>query len=115
MFIEIDVQAGGNCTFDLLRMFDAIGKATPIVGVHAPDPRGEVGDFDVVGWSAAGACQAYAVVVEDSGEGRALLVYGGDDGVRFRRSDSGRWSLDSGDQWGEPCLLLEWDVKTRAS
>jgi hypothetical protein len=41
---------------------------------------------EVVGWSSAGggsACTANAALVEDSGAGTAMLVYGGDWGIRL--------------------------------
>jgi hypothetical protein len=41
---------------------------------------------DVVGWSSAGggsACAAQAALVEDSTAGTAMLVYGGDWGIRL--------------------------------
>ena len=110
MFIEVDVQAGDNCEYSLFRIFSAVGDPRPVIGVNAPGPGGISRDLEVTGWSAEGSCQAYAVAVEDSGEGRALLVYGGDEGVRLKARDSVEpWSIHSGDQWGEPCLLLDMD------
>ena len=112
MFIEVDVQAGANCDYSLNRIFSAVGEPMPVVRVEAPGPRGAMGIFQVTGWSTGGPCQAYAVLVEDSGEGRALLLYGGDDGIRLKpRASSEPWSLDNGEQWGEPCLLLDTDTE----
>ncbi len=112
MFIEVDVQAGANCDFSLIRMFSAVGTPVPVSRAETPGPRGESGFHEVTGWSADGPCPAYAVEVEDSGEGRALLLYGGDDGIRMRPAVSSEpWSLDSAEQWGEPCLVLDLDAK----
>ena len=45
--------------------------------------------------------------VEESGAGRAYLIYGGNWGIRLNpvkfKED---WDLDSPNQWGEPFLLL---------
>ena len=41
---------------------------------------------EVVGWSSAGGgspCPAHAALVEDSGAGTAMLIYGGDWGIRL--------------------------------
>ena len=56
----------------------------------------------------AGPCPAMAALSEDSGDGVILLVYGGDDGIRLRPSGSdAEWDVSDGDQWGEPCLMLD--------
>ena len=110
MFIEVDVYAGENCDYPVNRMFSAVEEPKPIISVRAPGPRGDVGTYQVTGWSAEGPCPAYAVQVEDSGEGMALLVYGGDEGIRLKPKASVKpWSLSNNDQWGEPCLLLDID------
>ncbi len=65
----------------------------------------------VTGWSTDGPCPAYAVPVADSGEGVVTLIFGGDEGIRLKPVDSGEtWDLESPNQWGEPCLLLDPDV-----
>lgn len=47
---------------------------------------------------------AYARKIDDSGEGPAYLIFGGDWGVHFRRkADAARpWDLTDRSQWGEP-------------
>ena len=110
MFIEVDVQAGDNCDYPLNRIFSAVGERKQVIRVRDPGPRGDIGLIDITGWSAEGPCPAYAVPVEDSGEGRALLIYGGDEGIRLKTKDSPEpWSISNKDQWGEPCLLLDLD------
>ena len=57
----------------------------------------------ITGWSSAAggsACPALAVGVEDSGGGTALLIYGGDWGLRLTPGGSGA-------PFGEPYLLLD--------
>ena len=109
MFIDVEVEAGNNCDYSLHRVFSVVSDPREVAQVEAPGVRGSVGLFDVTGWTSEGApCPAYAAVVEDSGEGHALLVYGGDDGIRLRPAGSAEpWSLDSPEQSGEPCLLLD--------
>ena len=111
MFIEVDVSEGANSPLSLNRMFDAMDVPRPVSRVVAADPDGNDRACEVTGWSSRGPCPAYAVLVEDSGEGVAMLVYGGDDGIRLRPSEHGDdWDLASSRQWGEACLLLDKDV-----
>lgn len=112
MFVEVDIETGSNCDYSLNRIFSAIGEPVPVIRAEVPDRRGITGIHEIIGWSTSGPCQAYAVEVEDSGEGRALLLYGGDDGIRLKPVEaSEEWSLDSSEQWGEPCLLLDLEVR----
>ena len=107
-FIEVEVEAGGNCDYSLHRVFSVVEEPKEIARVEAPGLRGELAMVEVTGWSEDGPCPAYAAIVEDSGEGHALLIFGGDDGIRTRPLDSDSpWSLDDPAQTGEPCLLLD--------
>ena len=112
MYIEVDVSSGPNCSWDMARMFSAMGEPRQLSRVVAPDPQGNEALCQVTGWSEDGPCQAMAVVVEDSGDGVATLVYGGDQGIRLKAAaDGGPWDLENSSQWGEPCLLLDRDVE----
>ncbi len=107
-FIEVEVEAGGNCDYSLHRVFSVVDEPRRVMHVEAPGRRDEVSMVEVTGWSADGPCPAYAAIVEDSGEGHALLIYGGDDGIRTRPLGSETpWSLTDPAQTGEPCLLLD--------
>jgi hypothetical protein len=112
MFIEVEVEAGANCDFSFTRIYSSIEDSELVTRVQAPGPRVEINHFDVIGWSTEGPTQARLATVDDSGEGRVLLVYGGDEGIRLRPAGSNeQWSLDAPDQWGEPCLLLDPDAQ----
>lgn len=107
-FIEVEVAEGGNCDYSLHRLFSVVDDPKEVVRVEAPGIRGELAMVEVIGWSEDGPCPAYAAIVEDSGEGHALLIFGGDDGIRTRPLDSDApWSLNDDTQTGEPCLLLD--------
>ena len=111
MLYEVEVVAGGNSPMDLNRVFDLLGEPVPVVKVVSSDLSGEDVWCDVTGWGEEGACPAYAVQAEDSGEGVVLLVYGGEDGIRLKPSEGSReWDLSDGGQWGEPCLMLGADT-----
>jgi len=107
-FIEVDVEAGDNSYMSLLRMFDAREKPHVVTRVVTIRRDGIEGLCAVTGWSAVGPCPAYAASVWDSGDGVALLIYGGDEGIRLQDVESGSaWDVKDDNQWGEPCLLLE--------
>jgi len=111
MFVEVDVSESANCPMALTRIFDAMQPPAHISNVTTSDPMGRDQMCDVTGWSSQGPCPAYAALVEDSGEGVAMLIYGGDEGIRLKPASSQEeWDLSSPDQWGEACLLLDKDV-----
>lgn len=108
MLIEIEVNESRNSCLGFTRMFSTLGPSKKISRVRTVTPDGVEGLYDVVGWSSVGAVQAYSVKVEDSGEGIAMLVYGGDEGIRFKRADSDTsWDLGDPGQWGEPMILID--------
>ncbi|MBI4307944.1 MAG: hypothetical protein HY684_03980 [Chloroflexi bacterium] len=112
MVIEVDVEAGDNAPYSLHRMFSVLSQPVRVRQVHMYGPGDQLRPYAVTGWSEDGPSPAYAVLVEDSGEGRALLIYGGSEGIRLRPAESsGPWSLNDADQTGEPCLLLDRTTK----
>ena len=117
--VQVEVEENGNCGRLPLHVFPVVGKRRPLFQIVATAPNGKEGLYRVTGWSSAGGgtpCPAYCTPVEDSGSSETVLsflVYGGDWGLRFRPADSDApWSLESRDQFGEPCLLLGADPVT---
>ena len=112
MFIEVDVTEGANCPMSVTRMFDAMQDPIEVSRVVTSDRQGNDRMCDVTGWSKeTGPCPAYSALVEDSGEGILMLIYGGDEGIRLKVEGSEEpWALDSPSQWGEACLLLDGNV-----
>ena len=113
MFVQIDVKSGRNYKDSLELVFNGLGKPYTITKVMTDDRDGVTRMHKVTGWSSVGKCDAVALIVEDSGAGSALLIHGGDEGIRLMADDIDEaWDLDSASQWGEPCLLLAEDVET---
>jgi len=110
-YIDVEVEENDNC-WPLHRIFQTLGPVQPVKTLAAPDPMGVDAMCSVTGWDADGPCPAYAVPVADSGEGVVTLIFGGDEGIRLKPVDNQEpWDLQSPNQWGEPCLLLDPNVE----
>jgi len=110
-YIELDVQAGRNTDWAVVKVFQAYENPREVTRIVCGRPDGTTGLCQVTGWSSDGPVPAYAARVGDSGEGVVLLVYGGDEGIRLKDGDSIEpWDLGTRTQWGEPCLLLPHDA-----
>ena len=73
MLLVIEVEESENSLFGVTRSFQTIGDPRPISKVAAFAPDGTEGVYEVVGWSSEGSVTAFAALVDDSGEGSALL------------------------------------------
>ena len=112
MFIEVDVEESRNSPLSVNKIFHALDIPIPITNIIAPNRFGLEVECFITGWSFEGECTAYAVLVEDSGEGRVLLVYGGNNGIRLQPTTLGRpWDIKDPCQWGEPCLMLDQNIE----
>ena len=66
----------------------------------------------VTGWDAESGkpCPAYACTIEESGDGMALLIYGGTGGIRMKKlEDESDWDVNSSTQRGESHLVYPED------
>jgi hypothetical protein len=106
--IILEVDDNPNCSAMSLRVFHELEPPRPISHVRLEREPGAARWYQVTGWTMGAApCPARLQKVDDSGEGVAFLVYGGDAGLRLQAADAAApWSLESADQWGEPFLLL---------
>ena len=122
--VTIEIGDNPNCPSMDLRIFHPLGPAQSVSRVRLERTPGHATWYDVTGWTTAGVpCPARMQKVDDSGEGVAFLLHGGDAGLRLRPAcaaeeslggsaagrpaDGGRpWSLDDPAQWGEPLLIV---------
>jgi hypothetical protein len=96
-FIDVFVDPNPNAPEGCGLRFKSESAARPVSRVRV-DGR----DCSVVGWSSDGdgsPCPALAVEVEDSSAGTAILVHGGDWGIRLTPDDGS-------EPFGEPYLCL---------
>ncbi len=111
MLLVIEIEESENSLFAVTRSFQTMEDPRPVSRVQTYGPDGSEDMFEVVGWSEEGPGTAFVALVDDSGEGSALLVYGREEGIRLRPENSILdWSLEEPSQWGEPFLLLSRDT-----
>jgi hypothetical protein len=109
MYTHVEVDANPNCPMSANMVYRNIGepRGVTMVRIFEGEPEGKL--FHVAGWSSENdgtPCPVLAVNVEDSSQGSAYLIYGGDWGIRLRFAESDGWSMDDPDQWGETHLVL---------
>jgi hypothetical protein len=113
--LMIDIEDNENSGYFPIQVFETQSEPRTTAVITVPSIPSSDEPHDVVGWCSdggGGSCEVTAVVVGDSGSGQALLIHGGDYGVRLRPSESDSpWSLEAGDQIGEPYLLLQTSIK----
>ena len=105
MFIDIEPNPNTEISFNMV--YRDVSPAREVfcikymVGV-------EDQPVQVTGWDAEtnAPCPAYACKVEESGDGMALLIYGGSGGIRMKPlEDESTWDSASSKQWGESHLV----------
>ena len=106
--ILIEIPANPNCMGVDTRIFHDLAPPQQVSQVRLERHAGQVQWYDLTGWTVAGTpCPAMIQKVDDSGEGVAFLIYGGDAGLRLKQAGhSTAWRLDDAVQWGEPFLLV---------
>ena len=106
--VVIEIPSNPNCASVDTRVFHALSSAQQVGRVRLARQAGEVRWHDVTGWSMAGqSCPAMMQKVDDSGEGVAFLIYGGDAGLRLKPAGHpALWRFEDATQRGEPFLLV---------
>ncbi len=102
--ILIEVPANPNCAGCEQMAFNEIGAdIRPLRGIVVSTASGDALCEAASVGSDGSFTPAKVRKIDDSGEGPAYLIFGGDWGVRFRRADApSPWSLSDKSQWGEP-------------
>ena len=83
VFVEVDSNTNTDRTFNMV--FRDISLPRELYCIKYP-VNGEEQPVQITGWDADSntSCPAYACKVEESGDGVALLIYGGSGGVRMK-------------------------------
>ena len=109
MFLE--VEANGNVDQSFNMMYRDVTPPREVFCIKY-NVNGEELPVQVMGWDAEAnaACSAFAAKVEESGDGTALLIYGGSGGIRMKPlEDESNWDLTVENQWGETHLVYPLD------
>ena len=106
--IALEIPANPNCEAVELRVFHDLTPPQPVSHVRLECSDGAATWCEVTGWTATGEqCPALLQKVDDSGEGVAFLLHGGDAGLRLRPAEQPEpWQLGNPQQWGEPFLII---------
>jgi hypothetical protein len=112
-YTHIEVESNDNTPMMAQQVYKNLGLPYRVTQVRIYEGEPDGAPHDVTGWSSTDGgtpVDAYAVPIEDSSAGAAVLVYGGDWGVRLRPAGSDQpWSIDDADQFGETHLVLASD------
>ena len=106
--ITLEIPANPNCEAVELRVFHDLTPPQPVSSVRLECPDGTPTWCEVTGWTTAGEqCPAMLQKVDDSGDGVAFLLHGGDAGLRLRPVERTEpWQLENPRQWGAPFLII---------
>ena len=106
--VVIDIPQNPNCEAVEMRVFHDLELPRQILQIRFEREPDNPQWYEIVGWTSANTpAPAWAQKVDDSGEGVALLVYGGEAGLRLRPAGSYEpWQLDNPRQLGLPFLIL---------
>jgi len=105
MFVE--VEPGTNVDRSFSMMYREIERPREVYAIKYP-VQGEEQPVRITGWdhTTNQPCPAFACRVEESGDGVALLVFGGSGGLRFKLlEDETEWDCHQTRQWGETHLV----------
>jgi hypothetical protein len=106
----IDIEPNDNLDEACMATFNTTGQPKVLRAIHL-DVDGAWTWCAVSGWNDGKPAPAWLTTIEESGDGPALLVHGGNQGIRLARitdaadADSVHWDLAASDQWGEGFLI----------
>lgn len=109
MFIEVEPNPNTAIPFNMVYRDVSEAREVFCIKYQAGTENQPV---QVTGWDADTntPCPAYACQIEESGDGMALLVYGGSGGIRMKPlEDESEWDAAASNQWGESHLVYPVD------
>jgi hypothetical protein len=114
----IDIEPGVIGDEPIIGTFKETGPGVAISAVRLEFPDGWQW-CEVVGWGEQGREAARLTPIEESGDGPALLLHGGSQGIRLRRQDQGapsaQYMTTNGEAawWNEGFLILRPEIERR--
>lgn len=107
----VDVESNPNIETGFNMLYRDVSQAREVFCIKY-NLNGAEQPVQVTGWDAESAspCPAFACKVEESGDGMAMLIYGGSGGIRVKPlEDESEWTLNSPNQYGETHLVYPLD------
>lgn len=110
----IDIDPNDNVDESVMATFKETGPSREIVAARLW--RDESWQWcAITGWDNDGPSPAFATAIEESGDGPALLIHGGNQGLRCAAIPDPNaakiaWDVHAAQQWGEPFLLCRPDT-----
>lgn len=98
----IDIEANENIHENFSMLYSDISKSREIYCIKY-NIEGKESPVQVIGWDreTRSPCAAYACEIEESGDGIAILIYGGTGGIRIKPlEDETDWELGALKQKG---------------
>jgi hypothetical protein len=107
--MHLIIDDNPNCSYEE-RVFGSSGGIKKVSCIRVEKP----GNASPEWWDVMGVNEnkefspAQAVRVEDSADGTAWLIYGGNWGLRLKKMGTNSpWSLEDAHQWGAPFFVLD--------
>ena len=109
MFVEVEPCSNVDKQFSM--RYNTVSRPKQVYCIKYDRGKGEV-PVQVIGWDARcnQPCPAYVCDIEESGDGMALLIFGGSGGLRFKElEDESEWNPQNRSQWSETHLVYPKD------
>ena len=107
----VDVEANENTHESFSMLYRDVSESREVYCIKY-NIEGEESPVQVIGWDkkTQSPCPAYACQIEDSGDGIAILIYGGTGGIRIKPlEDNIEWELGAPKQRGATHLVYPRD------
>ena len=109
MYVDVEANNNINETFSMLYRNVSTSREVYCIKYNID---GDESPVQVIGWNKEtnSPCAAYACHVEESGDGIAVLIYGGTGGIRIKPlEDETEWRLGAPQQKGATHLVYPRD------
>jgi hypothetical protein len=109
--VYIDIDPNDNVSEATMATFKEVAPGIPVRAIQMELDGGRIAWCAVVGWSESGPVPALLTPIEESGDGPARLLHGGEHGLRLAlltdpdAAASVKWSLADATQWGEGFVI----------
>ncbi len=117
VMIYIDTLPNDNVDEAVMATFAEKGTSRTLTRVYCR-VRTKEAWHAITGWADGEPVDAILSDIEESGDGEACLIHGGNEGLRLCEltnveDPDPEWDLDNPDQWGEGLIIVRPDAPVR--